>query len=79
MRMSCREIISKIKRGTKFVEVINGYRFSFTATGKPRVIKFDDTKKQAIWHGRGEDGKVVEFCITEMLEHYGPYISLGSE
>ena len=78
MKMSCSEIVGKIRRGTVFVERANGVEYVMTAIAKPKVIRLDDNKRQAIWRGRGEDGRIVEFCITERLEHYGPHISLRS-
>jgi hypothetical protein len=63
--MSCAEIIRKIKRGTAFVERAQGIEYPMIATMKPRVVRFDDKRRKAVWRGRGGDGRIVEYCITE--------------
>jgi hypothetical protein len=72
--MSFKAIVSGIRRGTVFVERDGDRSYVMKATGKPLVVPFEGQRKQATWRGRGKDGDIVEFCITEGLEHYGPHI-----
>jgi hypothetical protein len=77
--MNFSEIERGIKKGVLFSECGYGMALLMRAINDPEISK-SESGRQIKWKAKNEKtGEVVNYLVTEGLEHYGPDIDIVGE